>query len=96
MLGVLWCGCSFVSCIVIMSILFDVAISSSSASFLCIPLMFICSSFRLLFWLVLEVGFWNVFLVMVCCCVRGCEAVGEIVLVSWWRLHVHVSLVCLY
>ena len=70
-----------------MSILFDVAISSSSASFLCIPLMFICSSFRLLlFWFVLGVRFWFVLLVIDCGerCVRCEDEVFEAAVCCVW------------
>ena len=53
MVGVLWCVCSFVSCMVTMSMLCALIVCSNSVCFLCIPFMFNCrmlSLFLFEFW----------------------------------------------
>ena len=68
MVGVLWCGCSLVSCTVMMSMLWVFIVCSSSVCFLCRPFMLICRMFSLfLFWW-WEGGWWVVVVVVVVGC----------------------------
>lgn len=46
-LGVLWFGCSFVSCMVIMSMLLSLIVWFSSCALDWMPFMFICRTVRL-------------------------------------------------